>query len=96
MLNFNALRSCLLCRGHSRLQSLKIFVGNFDLVDFFLDSEGSVDQVKHILGEVVRIFDEETRMDQGSVIEVLYEFGTALVWFFLTRINITSTILFSS
>ena len=57
MLNINSFWGFSLGSCDCGLEGLKILITDFNLIDLLLDFEGSVDQIEHILREVVRILD---------------------------------------
>lgn len=96
MLEVDALGGLGLSGLDGRLQGLEVLVSDLDLVDLLLDLEGSVDEVEDVLGEVVGVLDKEAGVDECGIVEVLDEFGAALIGLFLGQQKGTSTILFSS
>ena len=57
MLDINSFWGFSLGSCDCGFESLKILITDFNLIDLLLDFEGSVDQIEHILREVVRILD---------------------------------------
>ena len=85
MLNIYSFGSLSLGSSDRRLQCFEILISNFDFLDFLFDFKSSIDKVKYIFGEVVRIFDKESGVDESSIVEIFDEFSTILIRLLLNR-----------
>ena len=92
---FHAFRGLCFSCSDSWFQSLEVFVTDFYLTDLFFDREGSVDEVKDVFGEIVRIFNQKSWMNQSSIIQIINQLSAILIRLFLNTTKSTSTILFN-
>lgn len=62
-----------------RLKSLKVLVSYLNILNLFLNIQGGVDKIEHILGEVVRILNQKSRVNQSRIVEIVDQLCTILI-----------------
>lgn len=89
----NFLRSSVLFRfrhwlcsggGISFFHSLNVLLSHHNLFDFVVDLEGGIDKPEDTLREILGIFDEETGVDEGRIVEISDKLSAVLIGFILS------------